>query len=306
MRPARTLLGSGLAMAVALGAAAAGARTRVCVQVRAPDGDAAPLRRLAISELNRHTTHQAVEAGCESVLGMELVAMGSERYLTGRLDDEVPHRETLAEGETAKAVERLLTVVLHNDPRRLHGPERDDWIGRTRAAFLRHGTTHFGLELYQTAALVGGELGALPSAALSARREVDRVHVGVRIGAASALDDARPALRLSQQFLAQLEIALYSSSETDTAWFGGFVGGLELQRYEGMVADGELGRRVASASAMGVSFGVRGGVELLRTSHVRFQLFAQFLTPTFAARDDQSSVVDQWTPTAALGVGVWL
>jgi hypothetical protein len=76
-------------------------------------------------------------------------------------------------------VERLLTVVLHNDPRRLYGPERDDWIGRTRAAFLLHGTTHYGLELAQTLAIVGGEVQALPGAALSARREVDRVHVGV-------------------------------------------------------------------------------------------------------------------------------
>ncbi len=301
----RGLLAIAIALSALLASASAQARTRVCVHVRASDAEAAALRRLVMSELNRHTTHQAADRACESRLSVELVELGSERYLTGRLDDEVPHREVVATGKTAQAVERLLTVVLHNDPRRLYGPERDDWIGRTRAAFLLHGTTHFGLELGQTIAIVDGEAQTLPGAALSARREVDRVHVGVRIGAASVQGDARPRLRLSQQFVAQLELALYSSSEADTAFFGALTSGLEYQRYEATVEDAVLGRRVESAALMGLSFGVRGGLELLRTSHVRFQVFAQLLLPTFVARDDRA-LVDQWTPTASLGVGAWL
>jgi hypothetical protein len=132
---------------------------------------------------------------------------------------------------------------------------------------------------------------------------VDRVHVGVRIGAASVLDDARPRLRLSQQFVAQLEVSLYSSSEA--GGLGALTSGLEYQRYEATVQDDLLGRRVESAALMGLSFGVRGGLELLRTSNVRFQVFAQLLLPTFVARDDRA-LVDQWTPTASLGVGAWL
>jgi hypothetical protein len=39
---------------------------------------------------------------------------------------------------------------------------------------------------------------------------------------------------------------------------------------------------------------------------VRFQFFAQVLAPTFVARDETKSVVDQWTPTLALGAGALL
>jgi hypothetical protein len=289
--------------------AAAFARTRVCVRVDAGGADPSALRRLVTAEVDRHTTHQAVDSDCDSALTIELVTlapeMGSERYLTGRLDSEVPHREAVGASGMAAAVERLLTVILHNDPRRLRGPEQDDWIGRTRAAFLVRGTTHFGLELYQSSAIVGGRLQALPSAAISARREIDRVHVGVRIGAASVLDEAEPELRLSQQFLAQLELALFSSSESDTALFGAAVIGLEYQRYEGFVSVNQE-RRAESTAVMGLSGGLRGGVEVLRTSDVRFQFFAQLLAPAFVAKDESGELVDQWTPTGALGIAAWL
>jgi hypothetical protein len=301
------------AFAIALGVAtfslAARARVRVCVHVETGRPDERELERLVRTEVDRHTTHQAVTERCEAHLTVEHIRLGAEmggaQELTGRLDGEVPHRESIGAGGVAKALERLLSVVLHNDPRRLHGPEADDVIGRTRAAFLRRGTTYFGIELYQTSALVEKRLEALPGAALAARREIDRIHVAARIGAASALDSARPELRLSQQFLAQLEAALFSSADADSAWFGAVVLGLEYQRYERIV-ESEPDRRVESAAVMGLSPGLRFGLELLRTNHVRVQFFGQVLFPVFAARDDSRTLVDQWTPTASLGVGAWL
>jgi len=303
------LLAIALAAALILLAHDARARVRVCVFLDSSRPEASELRRLVMTEVDRHPTHQAVEQGCESQLVLELVELGGdfhgERYLTGRLDSEVPHREPVPSGGLAKAVERLVTVVLHNDPRKLYGPERDDWIGRTRAAFLQRGTTHFGLELAQTMAVVGSELQTLPGAALSARREIDRIHVGARVGGATTLNAEQPALRLSQQFFAQIELALFSSADAPSAVFGALVGGLEYQRYQGVVAN-EPERRVQSAAMMGFSVGVRSGIEILRYSDVRFQLFCQLLLPTFAARDESSALVDQWTPTAALGMAAWL
>jgi hypothetical protein len=282
---------------------------RVCVYLESTRPEAGELRRLVMTEIDRHPTHQAVEQGCESQLVVELVELGGdfrgERYLTGRLDNEVPHREQVPSSGLAKAVERLVTVVLHNDPRKLYGPERDDWIGRTRAAFLQRGTTHFGLELGQTVAVVGGEVQTLPGAALSARREIDRIHVGARVAGATTLNAEQPALRLSQQFLAQIEIALFSSADAPSALFVALLGGLEYQRYQGVV-ESEPERRVQSTAVMGFSAGARGGVEILRYSDVRFQIFCQVLLPAFAARDESSALVDQWTPTGAWGIGAWM
>jgi hypothetical protein len=89
----RGLLAIAIALSALLASASAQARTRVCVHVRASEVEATALRRLVMTELNRHTTHQAADQACESRLSVELVELGSERYLTGRLDDEVPHRE---------------------------------------------------------------------------------------------------------------------------------------------------------------------------------------------------------------------
>ena len=309
MRAASRWSASALACALSLYAYPAQARVRVCVYLESTRPEAAELRRLVMTEIDRHPTHQAVEQGCESQLVVELVELGGdfrgERYLTGRLDNEVPHREPVPSSGLAKAVERLVTVVLHNDPRKLYGPERDDWIGRTRAAFLQRGTTHFGLELGQTVAVVGGEVQTLPGAALSARREIDRIHVGARVAGATTLNSEQPALRLSQQFLAQIEIALFSSADAPSALFVALLGGLEYQRYQGVV-ESEPERRVQSTAVMGFSAGARGGVEILRYSDVRFQIFCQVLLPAFAARDASSALVDQWTPTGALGIGAWM
>jgi len=296
-------------LVIALFSLAAPARVRVCVEVETGRDDGREFLRLVRAEVDRHTTHRAVLERCEAHLTVEHIRLGAEmggaQELTGRLDGEVPHREPIGPDGVAGALERLLSVVLHNDPRRLNGPEADDVIGRTRAAFLRRGVTYFGIELYQTSALVEKRLEALPGAALAARREIDRIHVVARIGAASALDAARPELRLSQQFLAQLELALFSSSEADSAWFGALVLGLEYQRYERVVAN-EPERRVESTAVMGLSPGFRFGLELLRTSHVRVQFFGQTLFPVFLARDDSRQLVDQWTPSASLGVAAWL
>jgi hypothetical protein len=294
-----------IALALSLIGAGAQARVRVCIQVNSGQSDSTELRRLVKTELDRHPSHQAVEDACESHLRIELVQIDArERYVTGRIDTQVPHRESVGSDGMAAAVERLLTIVLHNAPQRLRGPERDDWIGRTKEAFLLRGTTHFGLELYQTTAWVDDRLQALPGAAFAARRELDRVHVGVRLGAASVLGDVGPGLHLAQQVLAQVELGLFSSGEADIAGFAALTAGLEYQRFAGPSSHPE--RRISSASFMGFSGGARGGVELLRTSHARAQLFVQLLAPAFVARDDAGTLIDQWTPTAAIGLAAWL
>lgn len=277
-------------------AALAGVAT--CVSVDGP-GDTRGLAELVKSELARHPSHELAERDCEARLRVELIVVASEmgggRYVTGWLEGEVPHRVLVEEQQLGPAVEQLLTVVLHNDPRRLRGPDdRSDLFGRGARALRLEGRTYLGVEAYQLGAWVDGELQTLPGLAAFVRREVGAVHLAVRLGGAHAFGD-RTELALTTQVVAELEAALFSSGRADTAAFVALVLGYELQRFQ---------RPTASADASGFSGGVRAGVELFRVTSTRAVLFAQARAPAFRSSDERGEVVDQWTPSAALGAAV--
>ena len=59
-----------------------------------------------------------------------------------------------------------------------------------------------------------------------------------------------------------------------------------------------------TASSTGLSFGLRGGVETLRTADVHILMFLQVTLPAFVNDDIDHGVVDQWVPSAGLGAGV--
>lgn len=269
-----------------------------CLTVDGP-GETRGLRDLVESELARHPSHELAEADCEARLRVELIAiapeMGGGRYVTGWLDGEVPHRVPVGEAGVGAALEELLTVVLHNDPRRLRGPDdRSDVFGRGVRALRLEGRTHFGVEVYQVGAWVDGGVQTLPGLAAFVRREVGAVHLAVRLGGAHAF--GTPAeLTLKTQVIADLEGALFSSARADTAAFVALFLGYELQRFQ---------VPSASADASGFSGGVRGGVELFRVTSTRAVLFLEARAPAFVSSDPDGDVVDQWTPSAALGAAV--
>ena len=300
-------LGRGLlALALFLFAPLADARVPTCVQVEAP-GDRVALEKLVRHELERHTSHAWVESGCEARLSIELIvidpSLGGGRFLTGWLDGEVPHRVEVASGGLAPALEELLTVVLHNDPRRLRGPEEQTDVFASGVRALRvHGQTYFGVEAFQLGAWVGGRGESIPGLAAFVRREVGSVHVAVRFGGAHDFAE-RSELRLTTQVIAEIEAALYSSRIADTAAFAALELGYEYQRFAGpapLIGPSEH----ASASASGFSPGLRLGVELFRTTRTRALLFFSARAPTFVSRDSEGGVMNQWTPTLALGGAV--
>src|SRR5688500_13291762 len=99
--------------------------TSTCVEVIGPEAEA--VRRLVISELDRHPTHRAADDGCVSFLRVELSQVGDARYVTGRVNTQVPHREP-ASDDLAEAIAQMLRIVLHSDPMRLEDPARVDWL----------------------------------------------------------------------------------------------------------------------------------------------------------------------------------
>ena len=298
-----------LVLVVLLAGLPAQARVRTCVAVDAGRADDAELQRLVTVEVNRHTSHQVATVDCDAHLRVELIELQTdgrlERFVTAQLDAEVPHREAVGPDGVANAVERALVVVLHNDPRTLEGPGPTDPLGRAMWTFERRGRNHFGLELAEVGVSVGGVLNTVPAAGLFARREVNAVHVGARIAAAGCLADCGNELHLSRWAQAMIEASLFSSTQANTAAFGSVQLGFEVQRFYGPRRyddDGSSG----GATELGPSVALRGGVETMRISNARLQLFAQVGLPLFSSFDRDHGIVRQWTPSLAIGIATVL
>lgn len=278
------------------------ATTATCVEVLTRRDDADELRRLVVDELDRHATHRSAEEGCTSYLRVETIEVAEGRYLTGRINDQVPHRERIQGEDLAGALTRLLTVVLHNDPVRLRGPRTEGWF-RGGLRVLKRGHSMWGIEAYQTAAWLDGGPSSLPGLALSFRREVADWHLGARMAYAGRVGEDPETLVMKHHVLAQLQLAWFASSTADASFYYSALIGLEHQRYSGPApgfGEGEFDE----ATATGLGVGARVGVELFRTTTGRLDLFAHAQLPAFAASDEEGGVVDAWMPTFGIGAGI--
>jgi hypothetical protein len=299
------LLGLAAAAILTAGAGTARAQLRTCVEIASAPAPTDALLRLVRDEIDRHPTHRAATTDCQGYLSIELLDFGAEggKWLTGRLDTQVPSRERIGADGIAPAVERLLTIVLHNDPLVLRGPESTSWLMRQERAFRLHSTTHYGLETYELVTPVGAPLGALPGVALALRREIDQVSIGVRVAGAFNPGAEAATLALRMQFDAQVEAAFYFRPVESISLFASALVGLVYQRFEGPAPlDGPGATGVATTD--GLAVGLRAGVEALRTTDLRLVAFLDLEAPTFVSRDPDHQVVDQWAPSAALGIGV--
>ena len=105
------------------------------------------------------------------------------------------------------------------------------------------------------------------------------------------------------QFEAQVEAAIYARPNAPWSFFASGLVGMVYQRFAGPApfdAPGASG----IATSTGLSLAVRGGIEALRTSDLRLVAFLQLGAPAFISNDPDHGVVNQWTPTVALGTGV--
>lgn len=301
-------------------AARAQAPSPTCVEVVTPRADAAGLLRLVRDEVDRHPSHRAVDTGatppgeasdevCPTHLRVELIEVQEGRFVTARVNESVPHRERVeGEGDAGKALNaaigRALTVVLHNDPVTLRGPSNEGWLGEKGRALRRRGENLFGAELHQTSAWVDGQVDSLPGMTLTARREIDDWHLGVRLSAAwEPGDTVYDNAHLSLVVGGGVEVAHFFDPLADTSFFvaGGL--GLVVQRFTGPATYLETGARGA-ANKLLLEVGARAGVEMFRTADTRVDFFAHLSLPVMPSRDKDYGVVDQWVPSGGLGAGV--
>jgi hypothetical protein len=276
---------------------------KTCVQVEAPAAERETLQRVVETEMDRHPTHRAAKDDCQGFLTVEVLDLGAHegKWLTARINSQVPQREHIGSDGVVPAVERLLRVVLHNDPLVLTGPGSQRWLERQRQALRVRSSMQWGAEIYQLAARLGPGV-ALSGAALSLRREADSLYIGARAGA--AFDVSSPGARLTMrwQFDAQLEAGWYANPVATTTFFASALLGGTHQRFEGPAPlDGPDAS--GAATNIGVSIGARAGVETLRASDIRLLAFIQVQAPAFVSRDDDHGVVDQWVPCLAAGAG---
>ncbi len=279
-----------------------------CVEVVTGSGEDPALRRLVESELDRHRSHHAVPRDCVSYLRVELIELdaadGGGRFLTGRINQQVPQRVAVDRRGLEPALENLLTVVLHNDPVRLHGPERSGWLNDQSRAFVR-GENYYGLETFELFTPLSSNVQMLPGFALAARRETRAWYLGLRLESALNPNVVPEEQTLVLWFKGGIEGAAFARPSATTTFYGSLLLGAEYQRFRGpapLLGPGANG----TAVALGFAPGVRGGLELFRAGELRATIFAQLSLPAFVSSDPDAGVVDEWLPTVAIGAGAIL
>jgi len=281
-------------------------RIPTCVEVRASSlspADRAALDELVRTEVDRHRTHISVDGECTSHLLVELIALEGHRYLTARINRQVPDRVEV-EDTLAAAAPELLTIVLHSDPVRLRRPEQDAGLSGALHRLRSEGHTLWELELAETALIVDHRLFGLPTAALHYRRELAQFSLGLRVAVASRASPRPASLAPVAFFNIAFEMRYHASADADaSAYIGGQLG-LEHQWLHGPLRSAPDSSD--SANSTGLALGLRLGVELFRTTTTRLDLFALASAPLFRSRDEIDDVIKSWLPTLTLGVGLGL
>ncbi|MSP73265.1 MAG: hypothetical protein EXR76_14065 [Myxococcales bacterium] len=277
-----------------------------CVEVLTSRADAAQLERLVRDEVDRHPTHRTStdQAACKSFLRIEFIDVKEGRFITARLNEQVPHRERVSGDDLPAALSKCLTIALHNDPVLLSGPGATDMFSVRGAALKQRGENLMSGEMTQTAVYVHGEVDFLPGIGLGLRREVNDWHVAVRLHVAIDPNQrGREATHARQLYSGGLEFSHFFDGRATSSMFVSGLVGLEHQRFRGPAP--LLGEGVfATAHKTGTAIGGRFGFEVARISDARLSFFSQISLPLFISTRDEGGVVDQWTPTLSLGSGV--
>jgi hypothetical protein len=300
---------AGFLCAIALAAfgrlSAAEEKAPTCVEVEASADVQPGLSRLVADEVDRHPTHRAARTDCTTHLRVELIPIGSDRFLTGRTDGEVPDRVRV-DGADAAALERavtdLLRTVLGSDPVTLKAPGGSSWLG-DRAFALRH-DAHGLVELapLETMAFLPTRLSFAPGLLVGYVREIADVEVGIEAIGSQNLARHPGKLELDTILRLEAKVAYYFSSEADVAGFAALALGIGHQRFSGPVAP-DVGHGDATYAVTGPAIALRCGVELFRTTSTRGLVFAEAFVPIFWADDRENGVFRGWAPSISVGAG---
>jgi hypothetical protein len=272
------------------------AATPLCLEVQ---GEEPGVRKLVEDELLHHPSHHVVTEGCVSQLRVELFTVGGTRYLTVRINQEVPVRFAV---KSAKDLEDKLSEaigqVLQHDPVYLaEDISHLSAVLRASTNLVRRGINRYRLELF---GLVGGgphiNFVSATGGAFTVARGFEHLQIcaSLRAAGSPASLDKDVVLRA----LAGLDLGFQYevSARSATTFYLGPMLGLHFVRFEG---PGE-----PPVDTLLLSVALRTGVRFLRYYGFDLDLFAQVHVPLYQTRDPDSKLLNDWTPYAIAGLGV--
>ena len=225
------------------------------------------------------------------------------KWVTGRINTQVPYREKVDADGVGPRCERLLTVVLNNDPLILKGPEANTWLRRQGRALERRSVMHFGGEVYELGSrarlVVRHACPAWPSGAPRGERAPRRRAAGRRVRPgrrARAPAAARPVRRAGRGRV--LRVA--QREHVAVRERAGRAGPLPLR---GPRAVRRRGRDRHGDQLGPVARRTRRRRDAAHRRRARPRLPADQV-PAFISRDADHGVVDNWIPSAAIGAGL--
>ncbi len=274
----------------------------VCLDVRA-DADTAGFRKLVEDELAHHPTHHLVTETCESRLAVELFTVAGARYLTARVNQEVPVRFAI-KGPRAELEEKLseaLRQVLGHDPVYLaEDLSRMNAAWRAGANLVRNGSNRYRMELFEVIGNGGRNAVFATGGAFTIARGIDHLQVWARIEAAGSPKTFGDQVVLRVLAGADVGFLYEASARGNTTFYLGPGLGLHYLRFEGNLA----GVEAAPVSSLLFSVALRAGVRFMRFYGFDVDLFAQVHLPLYKTSDPDSTLVDAYTPYAMAGLGV--
>ncbi|HET9930710.1 MAG TPA: hypothetical protein VFQ35_08490 [Polyangiaceae bacterium] len=299
----------GASVMVCIAPVRAYASVALCVDIKASDAERAGFEKLVRSELARHPSHRVGETACDSRLEAELFWLGKSRYLTLRIDQEVPLRYTLqSDRDLEIRLSEGISRVLNSDPAYLaEDPSRLSAGERATRAVLVHGSNSYRLAFFEGMARTDNGLAFAPGLALEVARGSGHYSVFAR----SAVAYNSPRVGGDERalnVLGQAEVgALYEFAPraVNSAYVGLSAGAL-LLRFAGRLEPSDPKSADAFTTA-GAMLSARVGVRFLRIYDFDFDAFGAVVAPLFASKNPDSVLFGTsgaYTPVAELGLGV--
>jgi hypothetical protein len=285
------------------------AEVALCLEVKSDRDDGPAFEKLVRSELGRHRSHRLSASACDSRLSAELFHLGGTRYLTVRVEGEIPIRyQVSSDAELDARLVDAVSRALGNDPAYLaEDPSRLSAGERALRSVLVRGQNSYRLALFETVVRTDTGAAFAPGAAFELFRGADRFAVFARAalgGDLTRIHGSERALRLLTQVNAGLTYD--ASARAPTSAYAGLGAGLTLLRFEGRV-DAENPDSVDRVNALGATLELRGGVRFLRLYDFECDAFLIAALPLFATKNPDSLLFGEkgiYTPFLQVGLGV--
>jgi hypothetical protein len=266
-------------------------------------------RRLLELEVMRHPRHIAVRDKCESFMQVEYVPLPYKGYLTGQIDNRAPYRLVVKrEEQLVKKFTTLVKVLLESEPISFLDPtKRRYWLSDEIHWFVRRGWNSYEIGFLHLFIRSGRGLVSAPGVAFRFFRGLDIWNVGLQ--AIFAFDLGGLTGRINR-----IQLSMYTSLEFQwtyilsplaniSLYFSIIPASFQLFQFEGMIDYGDTIKDETTTDLV-FSFGGRIGIEFLRISDLRFDIWIGGYLPTHKTHDPDSELVNAWTVSFLLGAGI--